>query len=139
MPKSQVRSKERVRQTIQRAEEETNRLKVALRRLIDGELIPGVQCELNELGRRIGRAPGYLSHVFAGKIAFRVDHVMAAVAALDVKPEDFFQAVYRASRTTNSNGPDGEDRFVSAVRDALTRLGYKKPDEGGETMLGFSD
>lgn len=65
---------------------------------------------------------------------------MAVVVALDVKPGDFFRAVYgTAQATPTSNGPDSEERFVSAVRDALNRLGYKKPDEGRETMPRLPD
>jgi transcriptional regulator with XRE-family HTH domain len=115
---------EAVQEVLKRAEQETEGLRAALTRLLRGELLPGKSVySLNDLSRRMGRAPGYVSHVVAGRMELRVDHLMAMLAALDVKPAEFFAAAYNLSP-----GEPGAE-LLDAVSEALRRLGIKPAPE----------
>lgn len=111
---------------IQREAKETaERLSEALRREVERS---GV--DLKELAARVGRADGYFSHLFKGRITLTAEHVFAVLLAIGVKPADFFARVYGIA-----GKPEPDDDFDARVLRAMERYGIRprmrEDDESG--------
>jgi transcriptional regulator with XRE-family HTH domain len=88
---------------------------------------------LKELAARVGRADGYFSHLFKGRITLTSEHIFAVLLAIGVSPADFFGRLY------GKEGPPSaleEDDFDARVLRAMERYGVKPrlrdDDESGE-------
>jgi transcriptional regulator with XRE-family HTH domain len=90
--------------------------------------------DLKELAARVGRADGYFSHLFKGRIALTSEHIFAVLLAIGVKPADFFGSLYGQP---SPGLQDNDDDFDARVLRAMERYGIKpRPsdeDEGGGT------
>jgi transcriptional regulator with XRE-family HTH domain len=77
--------------------------------------------DLKELAARVGRADGYFSHLFKGRIALTAEHIFTVLLAIGAKPADFFGRVY------GKEGPSAleEDDFNTRVLRAMERYGIK--------------
>lgn len=111
------------------AKELSDGLREALQRAVERR---GV--DLKELAARVGRADGYFSHLFKGRIALTTEHIFTVLLAVGVKPEDFFGALYGKSGPGQPE-PDEDDFDVRVLR-AMERYGIKprlsdEEDEGG--------
>lgn len=85
--------------------------------------------ELKELSARLGRADGYFSHLFKGRITLTVEHVIAVLTAVGVKPKEFFASFYGIEP-----GRPPEDDFDARVLKIMERYGIKpivRDDAGG--------
>lgn len=87
--------------------------------------------DLKELAARVGRADGYFSHLFKGRITLTSEHIFTVLLAVGVKPEDFFGGLYGKP---GPGEPEDED-FDARVLRAMERYGLKPrlsdEDEGG--------
>jgi len=99
------------------AKERSEALREALQRAVERS---GV--DLKELAARVGRADGYFSHLFKGRITLTSEHIFAVLLGIGVKPEDFF------GRLFVKEGPSSaleEDDFDARVLRAMERYGIK--------------
>jgi transcriptional regulator with XRE-family HTH domain len=98
------------------AKELSGTLREALRRAVERS---GV--DLKELSARVGRADGYFSHLFKGRITLTAEHIYGVLLAIGVSPAEFFGRLH---------GPEGpsaleEDDFDARVLRAMERYGIK--------------
>jgi hypothetical protein len=99
------------------AKEMSERLLEALQREVERS-----EVDLKELAARVGRADGYFSHLFKGRIALTSEHIFTVLLAIGVVPADFFGKTF---------GKDGspsalqEDDFDTRVLRAMERYGIK--------------
>jgi len=86
--------------------------------------------ELKELSARTGRADGYFSHLFKGRINLSAENVFTVLLAIDVSPAAFFSGLYGQERPQQSETE--EDEFEKRVLRAMERYGIVPPkrDEG---------
>jgi hypothetical protein len=101
---------------------EAERLRKAVRSEVDAK---GVK--LRELSTRTKRSDGYWSQVFNGTVAFTVEHLFAALLAVNTDPREFFRRYYGLSE----GSAEGTDSIEEAVLRTLRRFGIKPAAEGG--------
>jgi transcriptional regulator with XRE-family HTH domain len=77
--------------------------------------------ELKELSARVGRADGYFSHLFKGRISLTAEHIFTVLLAIGVSPTEFFGDLY------GPKGPSAleEDDFDARFLRAMERYGIK--------------
>jgi len=75
--------------------------------------------DLKELAARTGRADGYFTHLFKGRMVLTTEHIFAVLLALGLKPEEFFGKFYRIEGTRT------EDDFDARVLRAMERYGIR--------------
>ena len=101
----------------------------ALQRAVDRS---GV--DLKELAARVGRADGYFSHLFKGRITLTAEHIYAVLLAIGANPADFFVTMYGKEGRPSALE---EDNFDERVLRAMERYGIKPrlrdDDESGGT------
>ncbi len=89
--------------------------------------------ELKELAARVGRADGYFSHLFRGRIGLTTEHVFTVLLAIDVSPAAFFGGLYGQVVRRETE----EDDFDVRVLRAMERYGIKPKQredrDGGES------
>jgi transcriptional regulator with XRE-family HTH domain len=74
--------------------------------------------------RRLGRAKGYASQLFAGRIDFKVDHLLAVLLVLEVEPAAFFAELGKAGRVEAEIVPGlTEERLERTLAGLLDRMG----------------
>lgn len=90
--------------------------------------------DLKELAARVGRADGYFSHLFKGRITLTAEHIFTVLLAIGVGPEDFFGKKYGKKEGASALE---EDNFDERVLRAMERYGIKPRlrdnDESGGT------
>lgn len=99
------------------AKELSDTLREALQRAVERS---GV--DLKELAARVGRADGYFSHLFKGRITLTAEHIFSVLLAIGVSPEDFFGKKYGGKQATSVLE---EDDFDARVLRAMERYGIK--------------
>jgi hypothetical protein len=80
--------------------------------------------DLKELAARVGRADGYFSHLFKGRIALTSEHIFTVLLAIGAKPADFFSKIYGKAAPTPTSALE-EDDFNTRVLRAMERYGIK--------------
>ena len=78
--------------------------------------------DLKELAARVGRAYGYFSHLFKGRITLTAEHLFVVLLAIGVSPDDFFGKMYGKKEGTRALE---EDDFDARVLRAMERYGIK--------------
>jgi len=78
--------------------------------------------DLKELSARVGRADGYFSHLFKGRITLTAEHIFTVLLAIGVSPDDFFGKRYGKKEGTSALE---EDDFDARVLRAMERYGIK--------------
>lgn len=78
--------------------------------------------DLKELAARVGRADGYFSHLFKGRITLTAEHIFSVLLAIGVSPDDFFGKKYGRKEATTALE---EDDFDARVLRAMERYGIK--------------
>jgi transcriptional regulator with XRE-family HTH domain len=110
------------------AKELSETLREALQRAVERS---GV--DLKELAARVGRADGYFSHLFKGRITLTVEHIFVVLLALGLKPAEFFGSIYGTE-----GHRDAEDDFDVRVLRAMERYGIRprlRDESGGAAAL----
>jgi len=92
------------------AKERSETLCQALQRAVERS---GV--ELKELSARVGRADGYFSHLFKGRITLSAEHIFTVLLAIGVSPEEFFQQLYGQKAPSVLVEDDFDARFLRAM------------------------
>lgn len=87
--------------------------------------------ELKELSARVGRADGYFSHLFKGRITLTAEHVFVVLLAIGVSPEDFFGRLFGKAGSSAL----AEDDFEARVLRVMERHGIK-PQLGDDDRGG---
>jgi transcriptional regulator with XRE-family HTH domain len=77
--------------------------------------------DLKELSAQVGRADGYFSHLFKGRITLTAEHIFTVLLALGLNPAEFFSQVYGQKAPS----PLEEDDFDKRVLRAMERYGLK--------------
>lgn len=80
--------------------------------------------DLKELSARVGRADGYFSHLFKGRITLTSEHIFTVLLAIGVNPEDFFRNLYGKDVKEGTSALE-EDDFDARVLRAMERYGIK--------------
>jgi transcriptional regulator with XRE-family HTH domain len=78
--------------------------------------------DLKELAARVGRADGYFSHLFKGRITLTAEHIFTVLLAIGVNPDDFFGKRYGKRGGTSALE---EDDFDERVLRTMERYGIK--------------
>lgn len=78
--------------------------------------------DLKELAARVGRADGYFSHLFKGRITLTSEHIFTVLLAIGVSPDDFFGKRYGKKGGTSALE---EDDFEERVLRTMERYGIK--------------
>lgn len=78
--------------------------------------------DLKELAARVGRADGYFSHLFKGRITLTAEHIFTVLLAIGADPDDFFGKRYGKKAGTSALE---EDDFDTRVLRAMERYGIK--------------
>jgi len=92
------------------AQEMTETLCGALERAVERS---GV--ELKELSARVGRADGYFSHLFKGRINLTAEHIFTVLLAIGVSPAEFFSQFYGQKAPSALEEDDFDARFLRAM------------------------
>ena len=119
---TQMRSPARIQRE---AKDLTKVLRDALQRVVERS---GV--DLKELAARTGRADGYFTHLFKGRIALTAEHIFAVLLALGLQPADFFASVF-AKEVHRAPEDDFDARFLRALERYGIRPRLGDDDEGG--------
>jgi hypothetical protein len=77
--------------------------------------------ELKELSARVGRADGYFTHLFKGRITLTAEHIYTVLLAIGHSPADFFGQIHGQEETRTLE----EDEFDARVLRAMERYGIK--------------
>ena len=91
--------------------------------------------DLKELSARVGRADGYFSHLFKGRITLSAEHIFTVLLAIGVSPEDFFRNLY--VKDVKEGSALEEDDFDARVLRAMERYGIKprlRDDDDAEAL-----
>ncbi len=94
-------------------------LRDALQRAVESSRV-----DLKELSARVGRADGYFSHLFHGRITLTAEHIFTVLLAIGVSPEDFFGPIYGGKPARPTSALE-EDDFDARVLRAMERYGIK--------------
>ncbi len=103
----------------------TKVLREALQQAVDRS---GV--DLKELAARTGRADGYFTHLFKGRIAVTAEHIFTVLLALGLKPADFFASIYGKEGFRDADD-DFDTRFLRAMERYGLRPRLNDEDESG--------
>lgn len=88
--------------------------------------------DLKELSARVGRADGYFSHLFKGRITLTAEHIFTVLLAIGVSPDDFFGKIYGKKEGTSALEEDDFDaRFLRAMERYGMKPRLKDEDESG--------
>jgi transcriptional regulator with XRE-family HTH domain len=109
----------------QQAKSEVERVIEGLKRRIQAEGF-----RLRQIEERLGQNPAYLRQVLSGKIELRYEHVAGILAAIKVKPMDFFTDVYGPADFGRGEHPPSFDYslalvFWSSLREIIRELAEK--------------
>lgn len=87
--------------------------------------------ELKELSARVGRADGYFSHLFKGRITLSAEHIFTVLLAIGVSPEEFFQQLYGQKAPSVLVEDDFDARFLRAMERYGIKPRLRDDDAGG--------
>ena len=87
--------------------------------------------DLKELAARVGRADGYLTHLFKGRITLTAEHLFVVLLAIGVSPEDFLSRFFGKVGYRELD----EDDFDARVLRVMERHGIK-PRRGDDDQGG---
>jgi transcriptional regulator with XRE-family HTH domain len=110
------------------AKELSDTLREALRLEVERSRV-----DLKELSARVGRADGYFSHLFKGRITLTTEHIFTVLLAIGVTPADFFKGLYVKDAKEGRSALE-EDNFDERVLRAMERYGIKprlRDDDAG--------
>lgn len=99
------------------AKERSAVLREALQRAVETSRV-----DLKELSARVGRADGYFSHLFKGRINLTTEHIFTVLLAIEADPDEFFRNLY--GKKVQPSALE-EDDFDARVLRAMERYGIK--------------
>lgn len=110
------------------AKDQSDTLLAALQREVELSRV-----DLKELSARVGRADGYFSHLFKGRITLTAEHIFTVLLAIGVSPDDFFGKIYGKKEGKSALE---EDDFDARFLRAMERYGIKPrlKDEDAEAL-----
>jgi hypothetical protein len=77
---------------------------------------------LDEIGRRLGHARGYMSRALRGANALTLDTIVGALEVAEIAPADYFAAV--ADALTPDDALPSQEQIERTVLRTLRRLGW---------------
>lgn len=71
-----------------------------------------------EIDRRIGSFRGYVSQVFTGKLALRLEHIVSILDAMGIEPLDFFELAFPRSTSSPDERRRTAERLLGGIEPA---------------------
>ena len=104
----------------------SNGLREALRQAVERSDV-----DLKELSARTGRADGYFSHLFKGRITLTVEHVFTVLMAVGAKPTDFFASFYGIEPQRDAEDDELDKRVLRIMERYGIQPRVRDDDNGG--------